>query len=129
MNSANLFFLINKNRLFLNSLAKICEGLIEKNGLQEIIKIVKSNWLLSFEFFINKKVSFELKTLFLQELTKNKVLFQGFFAPCLSHGNKELHLFKRAFEKSLKVAAQAKIFGVKKYLKGEVIKPVFSKFN
>ena len=120
---------INKNRLFLNLLVKICEHLIEKNALQENIKIVKSNWLLSFEFFINKKVSFELKTLFLQEMTKNKVLFQGFFVPCLSHGNKELSLFKKAFDKSLKISAQAKIFGIKKYLKSKIVKPVFTKYN
>jgi spore coat polysaccharide biosynthesis protein SpsF len=120
---------INKNRLFLNLLVKICEHLIEKNALQENIKIIKSNWLLSFEFFINKKVSFELKTLFLQEMTKNKVLFQGFFVPCLSHGNKELSLFKKAFDKSLKISAQAKIFGIKKYLKSKIVKPVFTKYN
>ena len=71
----------------------------------------------------------KIKTLFLQEMTKNKVLFQGFFVPCLSHGNKELSLFKKAFDKSLKISAQAKIFGIKKYLKSKIVKPVFTKYN
>jgi glutamate-1-semialdehyde aminotransferase len=121
--------IIDKNRLFLSSLSKTCEYLIEKNDLQENIKIVKSNWILSFEFFLKNKVSFELKTLFLQEMIKNKVLFQGFFVPCLSHSYKELNLFRIAFKKSLRVVAQAKVIGVKKYLKGKIIKPVFTKYN
>jgi len=121
--------LIEKNKMFLNILAKICEDLIMKKNLQKNIKVVKSDWILSFEFFIKDKISFELKTLFLQEMIKNKVLFQGFFFPCLSHGKKEIYLFKKSFKNSLKVISLSKRFGIKKYLRSRVIKPVFTKYN
>jgi glutamate-1-semialdehyde aminotransferase len=121
--------LIEKNKMFLNILAKICEDLIMKKNLQKNIKVVKSDWILSFEFFIKDKISFELKTLFLQEMIKNKVLFQGFFFPCLSHGKKEIYLFKKSFKNSLKVISLSKRFGIKKYLRSRVIKQVFTKYN
>ena len=121
--------IIKKNRLYLNSLGTICEELIIKNNLQKNIKLIKSNWLLSFEFLIKNRVSFELKTLFLQEMIKNKVLFQGFFVPCLSHGKKELSLFKKAFKKSLYVINLAHKFGINKYLRSKIIKPIFTKYN
>jgi len=121
--------IIKKNRLYLYSLGKICEELIIKNNLQKNIKLIKKNWLLSFEFLIKNRVSFELKTLFLQEMIKNKVLFQGFFVPCLSHGMKELSLFKKAFKKSLYVINLANKFGINKYLSSKIIKPIFTKYN
>lgn len=121
--------IIEKNKTFLNLLAKICENLIMKKNLQKNIKVVKSNWILSFDFFIKNKISLELKTLFLQEMIKNKVLFQGFFIPCLSHGKKEINLFKKSFEKSLEIILLSKKFGIKKYLRSRVIKPVFTKYN
>ena len=98
-------------------------------GLQKNIKIIKSDWSLSFEFLMQNVTSLELKTLFLQEMIKNKVLFQGSFIPCLSHGNKELRLFKKAFKESLYVINLSLKFGMKKYLKSEIIKPVFTKYN
>jgi glutamate-1-semialdehyde 2,1-aminomutase len=121
--------LINKNRLYLNLLSANCKNLIIKMGLQKNIKIIKSDWSLSFEFLMQNVTSLELKTLFLQEMIKNKVLFQGSFIPCLSHGNKELRLFKKAFKESLYVINLSLKFGMKKYLKSEIIKPVFTKYN
>ena len=121
--------IIAKNKTFLNLLAKICENLIMKKNLEKNIKVVKSNWILSFDFFIKNKISLELKTLFLQEMIKNKVLFQGFFIPCLSHGKKEINLFKKSFKKSLEIILLSKKFGIKKYLRSRVIKPVFTKYN
>jgi glutamate-1-semialdehyde aminotransferase len=120
---------IKKNKKILNDLYKSCDQLIKKHNLEESIKIVNSDWIISFILLELNKASNRLRTLFIQEMIKNKVLFQGFFVPSFSHGNKELHLFKIAFEKSLKVIVKAKIFGVKKYLKGKVIKPVFTKYN
>ena len=62
-------------------------------------------------------------------MIKNKVLFQGFFVPCLSHGKKELSLFKKAFKKSLYVINLALKFGINKYLRSKIIKPIFTKYN
>jgi hypothetical protein len=64
-----------------------------------------------------------------QEMIKNKVLFQGFFVPCFSHGKKELSLFKQAFKKSLYVINLALKFGINKYLRSKIIKPIFTKYN
>ena len=121
--------LIKKNKLYLNSLATICDDLIIKNNLQKNVKLVKSDWILSFEFLINNRVSLGLKTLFLQEMIKNKVLFQGLFIPCLSHGKKELSLFKKAFKKSLVMINLANRYGINKYLRSKIIKPIFTKYN
>jgi glutamate-1-semialdehyde aminotransferase len=67
--------IIYKNMRYMNSLIKICENLIFKYGLEQNIKLTKSNWLLSFTFLEKNKISLRLKTLFIQEMIKNKVLF------------------------------------------------------
>jgi glutamate-1-semialdehyde aminotransferase len=121
--------IIKKNRKFLKILSNICEILIVKHNLQNNIKLIKSNWLLSFSFLNKKKVCFKLRTIFMQEMIKNRVLFQGFFIPCYSHGNKELKLFKKAFDKSLSKTSLSMKFGIKKYLKSKVVKPIFTKYN
>lgn len=76
----------------------------------------------------NGKPSMEFRTLFSQEMIKNRVLI-----PCIalsySHGEKELGMTLNAVRNSLKVYKQALENGIEKYLKGRVIKPVFRKFN
>ena len=84
---------------------------------------------MSFTFLEKNKISLRLKTLFIQEMIKNKVLFSGFFVPCFSHSSAELKLFGRAFEKSAIKVKKSFKFGIKKYLKSKIVKPVFSKFN
>jgi len=121
--------IICKNMRYLNSLTKICENLIFKYGLEQNIKLTKSNWLLSFTFLEKKKISLRLKTLFMQEMIENKVLFQGFFIPCFSHSSAELKIFARAFEKSASIVKKSFKFGIEKYLKSKIVKPIFSKFN
>jgi glutamate-1-semialdehyde aminotransferase len=121
--------IIYKNMRYLNSLTKICENLIFKYGLEQNIKLTKSNWLLSFTFLEKKKISLRLKTLFMQEMIENKVLFQGFFIPCFSHSSAELKIFMRAFEKSASIVKKSFKFGIEKYLKSKIVKPIFSKFN
>ena len=80
-------------------------------------------------FFRKKKISLRLKTLFIQEMIKNKVLFNGIFAPCFSHSSAEFKIFAKAFEKSASKVKKSFKFGIKKYLKSKIVKPVFSKFN
>lgn len=77
---------------------------------------------------INKKQSLEFKTLFIQEMCKNGVLM-SFISISASHGLKELKLTLNALKKTLVVYKKALKFGIKKYLKGETIKPVFRRFN
>jgi glutamate-1-semialdehyde 2,1-aminomutase len=75
--------------------------------------------------------SFSLKTLFLQEMAKKKVLVSNgnSFAQSYSHGKKELNLTVDAFEAALNVCALALEQGVEKFLSGPPVKPVFRKYN
>ena len=62
-------------------------------------------------------------------MIENKVLFQGFFIPCFSHSSTELKIFASAFEKSASIVKKSFKFGIEKYLKSKIVKPIFSKFN
>ena len=72
--------------------------------------------------------SLALRTLFSQEMIRNGVLMP-WIALSYRHGQDELATTERALDQTLKVYRQAIEDGVEKYLKGEVIKPVFRKFN
>ena len=76
----------------------------------------------------NKKISLIFRTLFLQEMIKNKVLM-----PCIAlayeHKDREMKFTLNAIEKSLLVYKKALEDGYEKYLVGDVIKPVFRKYN
>ncbi len=73
-------------------------------------------------------VSLPLRTLFLQEMIRNKVLMP-WIALSYRHGDAELALTEQALDKSFAVYRRALAEGVDKYLEGPVIKPVFRKFN
>ncbi len=73
-------------------------------------------------------ISFEFRTLFSQEMVKNGVLMP-WIALCFEHGDKELEITLEAVSKSLKVYKLALENGIKKYLVGKAIKPVFRKYN
>jgi len=72
--------------------------------------------------------SLALRTLYSQEMIKNGVLMP-WIALSYRHGEKELQITKQALEKTFEVYKLALENGVEKYLKGNVIKPVFRKHN
>jgi glutamate-1-semialdehyde 2,1-aminomutase len=72
--------------------------------------------------------SLGLRTLFAQEMIKNKVMMP-WIAISYAHGEKELELTKKALEKTFEVYKKAVDEGYEKYLIGDVIKPVFRKYN
>ncbi len=76
----------------------------------------------------NGKVSFEFRTLFCQEMIKNKVLMP-WIALCYEHKEDELSLTLDAVYKSLKIYKQALEAGISNFLEGPPVKPVFRKFN
>jgi glutamate-1-semialdehyde 2,1-aminomutase len=76
----------------------------------------------------SKKNSLALRTLFMQEMLKNKV-FIPWIAISYSHKKPELKKTLNAIIKSLKVYKKALFGNINKYLKSEPIKPVFRKFN
>jgi glutamate-1-semialdehyde 2,1-aminomutase len=79
-------------------------------------------------FDANGEPSLAFRTLFSQEMIKNKVLIP-WVALSYSHGEKELKLTLDATKKSLIVYKKALQEGIDKYLVGSVVKPVFRKFN
>lgn len=74
------------------------------------------------------KVCLGMRTLFSQEMIKNGVLMP-WIALSYSHGEKELEKTLKAVRKTLKVYSDALDKGYAKFLKGNVIKPVFRKYN
>jgi glutamate-1-semialdehyde 2,1-aminomutase len=72
--------------------------------------------------------SLGLRTLFAQEMIKNDVLMP-WIAISYTHGEKELEKTKFALEKTFVVYQKAVDDGYRKYLVGDVIKPVFRKYN
>jgi glutamate-1-semialdehyde 2,1-aminomutase len=76
----------------------------------------------------NKEVSLEFRTLFSQEMIKNKILMP-YVAISYSHGDKELEMTLNAIRKSLEIYKSALNDDINKYLVGSPIKPVFRKYN
>lgn len=71
-----------------------------------------------------KNVSLDFRTLFSQEMIKNKILMP-WLSLSTAHGQTELDMTLNATRNSLKVYAQALEVGIEKYLEGPSIKPVF----
>lgn len=69
-----------------------------------------------------------LRTLFSQEMIKNKVLMP-WISISFSHNKRELNKTKIAIERSLETYKKAFEFGYENYLVGDIIKPVFRKYN
>ena len=72
--------------------------------------------------------SLGLRTLFAQEMIKSGVMMP-WIAISYAHGEKELEVTKKALEKTFEVYKKAVDEGYEKYLIGDVIKPVFRKYN
>jgi len=106
----------------MNEIAK--EFGIEKNFVAGGVEC--SPYYLTFD---NKgENSLGLRTLFAQEMIKNGVMMP-WIAISYAHGEKELELTKVALEKTFEVYKKAVDEGYEKYLIGDVIKPVFRKYN
>jgi glutamate-1-semialdehyde 2,1-aminomutase len=106
----------------MNGLAK--EFDIEKNFIAGGVEC--SPYYLTFDN--DGKNSLGLRTLFSQEMIKNGVMMP-WIAISYAHGEKELELTKKALEKTFAVYKKAVDEGYEKYLVGDVIKPVFRKYN
>jgi glutamate-1-semialdehyde 2,1-aminomutase len=112
--------------------AKLFEGMDEiSRSLGLIENFCMDGNYISMNFITKDnsgKPSLEYRTLFVQEMIKNGVLFP-WVAVCYSHKEEELKATLKAVESSLKIYKKALNDGIEKYLVGDVIKPVFRKFN
>lgn len=97
---------------------------IEKNFVAGGVEC--SPYYLTFDK--NGDSSLGLRTLFAQEMIKNGVMMP-WIAISYAHKDKELELTKDALEKTFAVYKKAVEDGYEKYLIGDVIKPVFRKYN
>ena len=104
--------------------------LIESHNLSNYIKIIDCDWFPQFLFHNKrKKICNGMKTLFIQNMIRRNILFQGYFIPSYSHNQSEVKKICKAIDYSMLEYKKALDHGYKKYLKGHVIKPVFRKFN
>lgn len=110
---------------FINELNK----LLVSHSIEHSIKQLQFNWHASYAFLNNKNEnSFELKTLFSQELIKRGVLFQGIFCPNYSHTKSDIDFILSAIDDILPLYKNGFTDGCANLLTGEAVKPVFRKY-
>lgn len=109
-------------------LAGECGRLVSRHSLDSFIQIFACEWMPTFVFSDrNGSPSAGYRTLFMQEMIKRGILFQGMFVPCFSHTSEDVQRFIGCFEESLDVYKSALERGYEKYLVGEPAKSVFRK--
>lgn len=120
---------IDKNNGTGKTLQSRCAEIIGRLGLDNAIAISATPWMPAFHFKNNNaQPDAGLRTLFMQEMIRQGVLFQGIFVPSYSHNEGEIRFFTAAFEKACEVYKKALGEGFEKYLVGEPAKPVFRKY-
>jgi spore coat polysaccharide biosynthesis protein SpsF len=110
-------------------LAEACQLAVSNAGLETRLQVVPCPWMVTFLFRNEEgEASSGLRTLFMQEMIRRGVLFQGIFVPCFSHTPSDVVQFVEAFVGSLEVYARAVREGYQTLLVGEPAKPVFRKY-
>lgn len=119
---------IEHNHSLGKKMIDLCSQLIQENNLNDYINIMPSAWMPVFVFKDqNKQACQGFRTLFLQEMIRRGILFQGVFVPCFSHTEEDIYYFAKAFSESIVVYKQALNEGYEKLLKGSPAKAVFRK--
>lgn len=110
-------------------LMTIFNDLAKKHNIENNLLIQGPSCSPSYIFLDNHgKVSMPLRTLFVQEMIKHNVLIP-WIAICYHHKSKELKITKDAINKVFPIIKKALDNDIDKYLEGDIIKPVFRKFN
>jgi len=105
-----------------------CRSILKNLDLEDYISVSDTPWMVAFVFKnINKETDAGYRTLFMQEMIKNGVLFQGIFVPTYSHNKEEINFFKEAFSKACNTYKAALRTTYTEFLVGEPTKPVFRK--
>ncbi|MFM1931383.1 MAG: hypothetical protein RL226_686 [Bacteroidota bacterium] len=105
-------------------------ALIQKHGLENILQLTGFNWSVGLAVKNrNGEVDMNYRTLFMQEMIRRGILYQGILSPCYSHTIEDIDWMLAAFDESCEVLNRGLEDGYEKYLVGPSIKPVFRKFN
>lgn len=111
---------------FINGVKKI----LSSRGLEDYFDIMGFNWSVGLGIRNREKEPcLNYRTLFMQEMIKRGVLYQGILSPCYSHTKEDIDFMLAAFDESCEVFAKALEDGYEKHLIGPAIKPVFRKYN
>lgn len=120
---------IEHNHSIGDSMIEKTRSVLKSKGLDKLISVSDTNWMLGYTFKnSNGEVDSGYRTLFMQEMIKRGVLFQGAFIPCFSHAKADVDFFAEAFAESADVYTQALEQGYAKFLVGAPAKPVFRRF-
>jgi len=119
---------IQHNRQLCRLLIDNCKAIVKEQGMESYLSVIDCEWMPTF-IFKDKygAISLGLKTLFMQEMIKCGVLFQGIFCPCFSHSEEDIQFFISCFKESLITYKKALDTGYESFLIGNPIKPVFRK--
>lgn len=106
------------------------KDIFDRRGLNDYFDIMGFNWSIGLGIKNReKKPCMNYRTLFMQEMIKRGVLYQGILSPCYSHKPEDINFMLQAFDESCEVFSNALEEGYEKYLIGPAIKPVFRKYN
>lgn len=105
--------------------------IIEHKKLSQYVKITGHKYLPLMLFKdSNGEDSLGYKTLFMQEIIRRNILFQGMFVAAFQHSQTEIDYTLNAIAESLDVYAKAiEAKSVNGFLQGDPIKPVFRSVN
>lgn len=111
---------------------KLCDGLndiAKEFSLQDYFYTIGASCSPNFVVCDKEKnASLEYRTVFCQEMIKNGILMP-YIAVAYEHTDREVELTLEAAKKAMKVYADALNGNVKDYTIGNVIKPVFRRYN
>jgi adenosylmethionine-8-amino-7-oxononanoate aminotransferase len=99
------------------------KAIVDKQGLNSQIQVFECDWMPGIDFK-DASNALQLKTIIIQEMVKQKVLFQGVFVPCYRHSPDDVETFCLAFEKALEYLKNY-LYKNGPGLFGEPVKPVF----
>ena len=112
-------------QLFIDGVNKI----FNDHDVKDYFDLMGFNWNVGLIVKNSKEPCMFYRTLFMQEMIKRGVLYQGILSPCFSMTDKDIDLMLEAFNDSVKLFKKALEEGYSKYLIGPEIKPVFRKYN
>jgi glutamate-1-semialdehyde aminotransferase len=104
--------------------------IVNQRGLQSFFALTGFNWSVGLLVKNSQgQPDMKLRTLFMQEMIRRGILYQGILSPCYSHTTEDIDWMLAAFDESCEVFSRALEKGVEHYLVGPEIKPVFRKYN